>query len=142
MTEQRLRPTASRSSRGASALPLRYVGPALGLALAVAFVVVFFAGRSHQPLNDIAPRVGMNYDELMAMGPRIATSTGASLGTSRRVIYLLACSGQADRASFEGRAADAGRAAREQRLSDREAVQAVLVRTIPLPAVNDSLKDC
>ena len=36
-----------------------------------------------------------SYDDLMAMGPRIATQTGATLGTSRHVVYLLACSGQA-----------------------------------------------
>ena len=43
----------------------------------------------------MAPRVGMSYDDLMALGPRIASTTGVTLGSSRRVVYLLACSGLA-----------------------------------------------
>ena len=62
-----------------------------GVALSVLFVVVFFAGRAEtKHLTEVAPRVGMNADDLLAMAPRVASQTGATLGTSRRVVYLLA----------------------------------------------------
>ena len=100
-----------------------------GLGLAVAFVVVFFVGRTEtKQLAEVAPRVGMSYDELMALGPRIASSTGVTLGSSRHVVYLLACSGLSSRATLEAQAAQAGSLARQQRLSDREAVVAILAQ--------------
>ena len=51
-----------------------------GLGLAVAFVAVFFAGRNDSKhLTEVAPRVGMSYDELMAMGPRVASTTTTTI---------------------------------------------------------------
>ncbi|HZT55864.1 MAG TPA: hypothetical protein VFA35_06540 [Burkholderiaceae bacterium] len=103
-------------------------------------MVVFFVGRSEtKHLSEVAPRVGMSYDDLMAMAPRIASNTGATLGTSRHVVYLLACSGRSSRATLETQAAQAGALAKQQRLSDREAVGAVLAAA---GAGAASLKGC
>src|ERR1700710_2270140 len=74
----------------------KYIASIAGLALAVAFVVVFSFGHADsKELSEVAPKVGISYDDLMAMGPRVATQTGVTLGTSRHVVFLLACSGQA-----------------------------------------------
>ena len=106
---------------------LKYIATMVGLGLAVAFVVVFFIGRIEtKHLTEVAPRVGMSYDDLMAMGPRVAASSGVTLGTSRHVVYLLACSGLSSKHVLEAQAAEATRLARKDRLSDREAVVAVL----------------
>jgi len=106
---------------------VKYAATIGGLALAVAFVVIFFIGRSDsQHLTEVAPRVGMSYEELMAMGPRVASQTGVTLGTSRHVVYLLACSGLSSKSALESQATQAGTIARQQHLSDREAVGAVL----------------
>jgi len=105
----------------------KYIATIVGLGLAVAFVVIFFVGRTEtKHLSEVAPRVGMSYDELMAMGPRVASSTGVTLGTSRHVVYLLACSGLSSKSTLEAQAAQASTLAKRQRLSDREAVSAVL----------------
>ncbi len=121
---------------------VKYIGTLIGLGLAVAFVLVFFAGRGEsRHLTDVAARIGMSYDELMAMGPRVATQSGATLGSSRRVVYLLACSGLSNKATIEGQATRAGTLAKQQRLSDREAVGAVLAQS-GHGAVGASLKDC
>lgn len=120
----------------------KYIATIVGLGLAVAFVVVFFVGRTEtRHLSEVAPRVGMSYDDLMAMGPRIASATGVTLGTSRHVVYLLACSGQSSRATLETQAAQASTLAKQQRLSDREAVSAVLAQAGRGP-VTESLKGC
>lgn len=120
----------------------KYIATIVGLGLAVAFVVVFFVGRTEtRHLSEVAPRVGMSYDDLMAMGPRIASATGVTLGTSRHVVYLLACSGQSSKATLETQAAQASTLAKQQRLSDREAVGAVLA-TIGSGAGAASLKGC
>jgi hypothetical protein len=120
----------------------KYIATIVGLGLAVAFVVVFFVGRTEtRHLSEVAPRVGMSYDDLMAMGPRIASATGVTLGTSRHVVYLLACSGQSSKATLETQAAQASTLAKQQRLSDREAVGAVL-GTISSGAGAAKLKGC
>lgn len=100
-----------------------------GIGLAVAFVVVFFIGRTEsRQLADVAPKVGMSTDDLLAIGPRIASQTGVTLGSSRRMVYLLACSGLAEKSSLEQQATEAGTLARRDRLTDREAVVAVLAQ--------------
>ena len=120
---------------------IKHIATVAGVGLAVAFVVVFFIGRTESKhLTEVAPRVGMSYDDLMAMGPRVATQTGATLGTSRHVVYLFACSGQASKATLESQAVQAGTLARRQRLSDREAVAAVLAQTGR--GTIESLKGC
>ena len=113
-----------------------------GIGLAVAFVVVFFIGRTEtKHLTEVAPRVGMSYDDLMAMGPRVASQTGVTLGTSRHVVYLLACSGLSNQSTLEAQATQAGKLAKQQRLSDREAVGAVLAQSGSGAGVA-SLKGC
>ena len=108
---------------------IKYIATIGGLGLAVAFVAVFFVGRTEtKHLTEVAPRVGMSYDELMAMGPRIASTTGVTLGTSRHVVFLLACSGLSSKATLETQAAQASTLAKQQRLSDREAVVAILAQ--------------
>ena len=73
---------------------MKHVFSVAGLGLATAFVVVFFTGRiDSKHLTVVAPRVGMQADELYALVPLVASRTGATAGTSRRVVYLLACSG-------------------------------------------------
>ena len=108
---------------------VKHIASVTGIGLAVAFVVVFFIGRTEtKHLTEVAPRVGMSYDDLMAMGPRIAASSGVTLGTSRHVVYLLACSGLSSKHALEAQASEATRLARKDRLSDREAVVAVLAQ--------------
>ena len=120
----------------------KYIATIVGLGLAVAFVVIFFVGRTEsRHLSEVAPRVGMSYDDLMAMGPRIASTTGVTLGTSRHVVYLLACSGLSSKTSLEAQAAQASALAKQQRLSDREAVRAVLAMGGVSPEV-PGLKGC
>ena len=121
---------------------VKYIGTVIGLGLAVAFIVVFFAGRTEtKHLSEVAPRVGMTYDDLMAMGPRVASTTGVTLGTSRHVVYLLACSGLSSKTTLEAQAAQASALAKRQRLSDREAVGAVLA-TVSSGASAANLKGC
>jgi len=121
---------------------VKHIATVAGVGLAVAFVAVFFVGRSEtKQLVEVAPHVGMSYDDLMAMGPRVATQTGVTLGSSRRVVYLLACSGLASKTTLESQALQAGTIARQQRLTDREAVGAVLAQAGNGAGVG-SLKDC
>ena len=106
---------------------IKQVATMAGAGLAVAFLVVFFFAKpDSMELVDVAPRVGMSHEELLALGPRIASHTGATLGTSRRVVYLLACSGMVNRQTLEDQATQASAKALTERLSDREAVVAVL----------------
>ena len=121
---------------------VRHITTVAALGLAVAFVVVFFAGRSEsKQLVDVAPNVGMSYEELLALGPRISTQTGITLGSSRRIVYLLACSGLSSKESLEAQVMQAGGLAKKDRLTDREAVLAVLAQGNGAAAA-DALKDC
>ena len=106
---------------------LKHVVTVAGVGLSALFVGVFVANHYEtRPLVEVAPHTGMSYEELRAMGPRVAGRTGATLGTSRHVIYLLACSRRATRQTIEDQATRASALARRERLSDREAVAAVL----------------
>jgi hypothetical protein len=117
----------------------KYIASIVGLALALAFVVVFSVNHADsKELSEVAPRVGISYEELMAMGPRVATHTGVTLGTSRHVVFLLACSGQSSKNTLEGQATQATALAKEQHLSDREAVTAVLHSSV----ASETLKGC
>lgn len=122
---------------------IKYVATFSGIGLAVASVVVFFIGRTEtRHVSEVAPRAGMSYDELMAVGPRVAARTGATLGSSRHVVYLLACSGQASKATLETQAVEAGTLAKQKRLSDREAVNVVLAHAAHGSAPSGSLQGC
>ena len=121
---------------------VKHITTMAALALTVAFIVVFFIGRTEsRQLADVAPKLGMSQEALLALGPRVATQSGATLGSSRRVVYLLACSGMVDKVSLEEQATLAGRLAKKDRLTDREAVVAVLAQRNGGAGV-DSLKGC
>ena len=121
---------------------IKHIATVAGIGLALAFVVVFFVGRTEsRHLTDVAPRVDMSYDDLMAVGPRVASQTGITLGSSRRVVYLLACSGLSGKSTLEEQATQAALLARQKRLSDREAVSAVLAQSASAASV-DTLKGC
>ena len=121
---------------------VKHITTVVALGLAAAFVVVFFAGRSDsKQLVDVAPKVGMSHEELLAMGPRIASQTGITLGSSRRIVYLLACSGLSSKPLLEQQVTQAGGLAKRDRLTDREAVIAVLAQGNGSAAA-DALKGC
>lgn len=121
---------------------VKHLSSVAGVGLTVAFVAVFFIDRTEsKQLVDVAPRVGMSHEDLLAMGPRVAAQTGATLGSSRRVVYLLACSGMSSRDVLESQATRAGSLAKKDRLTDREAVIAVLAQSNG-SAVADKLKGC
>ena len=113
-----------------------------GLALALAFVVVFFAGRRPAyELDEIAPRVGLKAADLVAMAPRVASQTGATLGTARRVIYLMACSGLPAGPELEVQATRAADVAEKRSLTPREATKSVL-SAMPKTDGETALRDC
>ena len=113
-----------------------------GAAIALGFVGVFVTGRiDSKPLAEVAPRVGMTEVELEAMAPRVAAKTGATIGTSRRVVYLLACSGVPTHATMEAEATRAAAAARQRRETAREATVAVL-KTLRQQPSAAPLTDC
>ena len=119
---------------------IKHIATVTGLSLAAAFVATFFIdGAETKDLGEVAPRVGMSYVDLMSMGPRVASQTGVTLGTSRRIIYLLACSGQPSKTTLERQAVQAGALALKSRLSHREAVTEILTQNGAGPA---SLKNC
>lgn len=121
---------------------VKHITTLAGLGLAIAFVVVFFVGRSEsKQLVDVAPKVGMSREELLAMGPRIASQTGITLGSSRRIVYLLACSGLSSKPLLEQQVTQAGGLAKRDRLTEREAVIAVLAQGNGSAAA-DALKGC
>jgi hypothetical protein len=121
----------------------KHVATMAGLALALAFVALFFQGRSleSKPLSVVAPRVGLKADDLLAMGPRIASQTGATLGTSRRLVYLMACSGVPTSSTLEAHAKQAADIAQQRRLTPREAATAVLNEMRSSDGAS-SLRDC
>lgn len=105
----------------------RHFATLVGLALALAFIVVFFYGRREsKPLSVVAPRVGLKADDLLAMVPRIASQTGVTIGTSRRLVYLMACSGVPTSANIEAHARHAADLAEQRRLTPREAATSAL----------------
>ena len=121
---------------------MKHVFSVVGVGLAAVFVAVFFTGRvDSKHLTAVAPRVGMHVDDLNALVPRIATETGATLGTSRRVVYLLACSGVPTAATMAAQAREAAIITEKQRVTARQAAVAVLSGSASEGASNP-LKDC
>ena len=121
---------------------MKHVFSVAGLGLAAAFVVVFFTGRiDSKHLTVVAPRVGMQPEQLDALIPRVAARTGATAGTSRRVVYLLACSGIPTSATIEAKALEAATITEKQRVTARQAAIAVLSGA-PVEASASPLKDC
>ena len=121
---------------------MKHVFSVAGLGLATAFVVVFFTGRiDSKHLTVVAPRVGMHADELDALVPRIAAQTGATAGTSRRVVYLLACSGIPTSATIEAKALEAAAITETRRVTARQAAVVVLSGS-PVEGPASPLRDC
>ena len=121
---------------------MKHVFSVIGVGFALLFVLVFFTGRiDSKHLALVAPRVGMHADELGAIAPRIASQTGATVGTSRRVVYLLACSGVPTSATMEAQAREAAQITEKQRLTARQATVAVLSGTA-VAGRTSPLKDC
>ena len=121
---------------------MKHVFSVIGVGFALLFVVVFFTGRiDSKHLALVAPRVGMEVDELGAIAPRIASQTGATVGTSRRVVYLLACSGVPDRLTMEARAREAATFSEKHSLTAREATVLVLSGR-PHEGTASPLRDC
>ncbi len=83
----------------------------------------------------------MQFEDLNAIAPRIASRTGATIGTSRRVVYLLACSGVPDRTTMEARALEAANTTVTRRMTAREAAIVVL-RGKPQDGAGSLHKDC
>jgi len=121
---------------------MKHVFSVAGLGLATAFVVVFFTGRiDSKHLTVVAPRVGMQADDLDALIPRIAARSGATAGTSRRVVYLLACSGIPTSATIEAKALEAATMTEKERKTARQATVTVLSGS-PIEGPAGPLKDC
>jgi len=121
---------------------MKHVFSVAGLGLATAFVVVFFTGRiDSKHLTVVAPRVGMQAEELDALIPRVAARTGATAGTTRRVVYLLACSGIPTSTTIEAKALEAATITEKQRVTARQAAIAVLSGA-PVEGSASPLKDC
>ena len=121
---------------------MKHVFTLAGLGLAAIFVIVFFTGRvDSKHLAAVALRVGMHPDDLSAIAPRIALQSGATIGTSRRVVYLLACSGLPDSSTLEARALEAASNTEKRRMTAREATVIVLSGWAPHGA-DGPLKDC
>ena len=120
----------------------KHLATLAGLALALAFVVLFFHGRAEtKPLSEGAPRVGLKVDDLLAMAPRIASQTGATLGTARRLVYLMACSGVPTGSNLEAHAKQAADISEQRRLTPREAATTVLNEMRSTDGAS-TLRDC
>ena len=120
----------------------KHIATLAGLALALAFVVLFLHGRREtKPLDQVANRVGLKADDLVAMVPRISSQTGATMGTSRRLVYLMACSGATTGATLEAQATLAAGIAEKQGMTPREAARTVLA-AMPEARGTDALHDC
>ena len=83
----------------------------------------------------------MQADELYALVPLVASRTGATAGTSRRVVYLLACSGIPTSATIEAKALEAATITEKQRMTARQAAIVVLSGS-SIDGTMGPLKDC
>ncbi len=121
---------------------MKHVFSVVGLGMAAVFAAVFFTTRiSSQHLEVVAPRVGMAPQALHALGSKISSRTGATIGTSRRVVYLLACSGATTAATIESKAIEAALISERQRLTAREAASTVLSGS-STDSTGSLLRDC
>ena len=106
---------------------MKHVFSLVGLGLAALFVAVFFTGRiDSKHLTVVAPRVGMDADALNALVPLVSSRTGATQGTARRVVYLLACSGVPTPSTMEAQALEAAAITEKRGFTARQAALTVL----------------
>ena len=121
---------------------MKHIFSVVGLGMTAVFVAVFFTGRiDSKHLTVVAPRVGMAPEALHALAPKISSQTGATIGTSRRVVYLLACSGVPTAATIESKAIEAALITEKQRMTAREATATVLSGSRAESATSP-LRDC
>lgn len=121
---------------------MKHIFSVVGFGMTAVFVAVFFTGRvNSKHINAVAPRVGMQPEALNAMAPRISSQTGATVGTSRRVVYLLACSGLPTSTTIESKAIEAALMTERQRLTAREAASTVLSGS-RIEDATSPLRDC
>ena len=121
---------------------MKHVFSVVGLGMSAVFVAVFFTGRvSSRHLDHVAPRVGMEPHVLHALAPKVSSQTGATIGTSRRVVYLLACSGVPTAETMEPKAIEAALMSEKQRLTAREATSTVLSGS-SVEGPGNPLRDC
>ena len=121
---------------------MKHVFSVVGLGVSAMFVAVFFTGRvDSKHLGVVAPRVGMEAQALHALAPKISSQTGATIGTARRVVYLLACSGVPTAATMETKALEAALITEKHRLTAREAASTVLSGSRSEGATSP-LRDC
>jgi hypothetical protein len=121
---------------------MKHVFSVVGVGLALLFVVFFFTGRiDSKQLTAVAPRVGMQPQALDALVTRVSSQSGATIGTSRRVVYLLACSGVPTSTTMELQALQAAIFTETQRLTAREAAVFVLSGK-PTEGAQSPLRDC
>ncbi len=121
---------------------MKHVFSVVGLGMVAFFVATFLATRvGSEHLGTVAQRIGIEPPALHAMGTRVSAQTGATLGTSRRVVYLLACSGIPTAETIEAQAIEAALISERQRLTAREATAAVLTRSARAGA-KGQLDDC
>ena len=121
---------------------MKHVFSVVGLGMAAVFVAVFFTGRvNSKHLDVVAPPGGMEGPARPALGPRISAQTGGRSGTSRRVVYLLACSGVPTAATIESKAIEAALITEKRRLTAREAASTVLSGSI-IEGPSSALRDC
>ena len=105
----------------------RHFATLVALLVVLACVAFFFhSRRQSRPLEEVAEQLGLRVEDIAAMAPRISSQTGATLGTSRRVLYLMACSGVPTRNDLEAQATRAADIAERQRLTPRQAATSVL----------------
>ena len=107
---------------------MKHVFSVVGLGMVAFFVAVFLATRiGSEHLDGVAQRIGIEPPALHAMGTRVSSQTGATVGTARRVVYLLACSGVPTAETIEAKAVEAALISEKHRLTAREAASSVLV---------------
>lgn len=128
MTPQAVLACSLLENQGKSSeVVMKHVFSVVGLGMVAVFVAVFLATRvGSEHLDSVAQRIGIEPPALHAMGTRVSSQTGATVGTSRRVVYLLACSGVPTAETIEAKAIEAAFMSERQRLTAREAASTVL----------------
>jgi hypothetical protein len=120
----------------------KHLATMAGLALALAFVVLFFNGRyESKPLSVVAPRVGLKARRSARNGSAHRLSDGCDTRDLAALVYLMACSGVPTSATLEAHAKQAADIAEQRRLTPREAATSVLNEMRSTDGAS-ALRDC
>ncbi len=123
-------------------VPRKHVATLVAALVVLACIVFFFQSRREsRPLDVVAGRIGLKADDLTVMGARVASRSGATLGTSRRLVYLMACSGATTGTTLEAEATRAADLAEKRGLTPRQAATALLSQT-PSTDAEEALRNC